>query len=72
MRRLERFVGRFGRHERNFTEAQIMKFTKHRDYDSLKSLVLSEPNFLPNTTLVDAVTTAEPEPQPAVAKGARA
>jgi RNA polymerase-binding transcription factor DksA len=31
MRQPHRFVARLGRHERHFTEAQIMKFTKPRD-----------------------------------------
>jgi len=70
MRPLNRFVAPFGRRERTFTEAQIMKFSKPRDHDSLTSLVLSDPNFPPNTTLIDVVTTAEPVPQPAIAKGA--
>jgi len=70
MKPVNRFVSRFGRHERTFTEAQIMKFIKHRDDDSPGKLVLSDSDFLPNTTLIDPIITAEPEPQPAVAKGA--
>ena len=69
MRQLNRTVGLFRRHERNFTEAQIMKFTKPRDHESLTSLLLSAPDFSTNTTL-NEVATAEPEPQLAVAKGA--
>jgi len=70
MKQVNRFVSRFGRPERTFTEAQIMKFIKHRDDDSPGSLVLSDANSPLDTTLIDPVMTAEPEPQPALARGA--
>jgi hypothetical protein len=71
MRQLNRFVGRCGRDERSFTETQIMKYTRHHDHESLRSLVRSAPDFA-NTTLSDGDLIAESEPQPAAAKGARA
>ena len=70
MRQLNRSVVRFGRSERNFTEAEIVKLTKPRHHGGLTSLILFDPNFPPNTTLVDIEAAAEPETPPTVAKGA--
>jgi hypothetical protein len=70
MRQLNRFVGSCGRRERNFTEAQIIKFTNPRDHHSFARLAVSAPRLPTKISIVDAVTTAEPESRPAVAKGA--
>ena len=72
MRQFNRAAGRYRWHERTLTESQIMKFTKPRDPDDLTSLILAEPKFLPNATLIELVTISEPVRQPALAKGASA
>ena len=72
MRQFNRAVGRYRWHERTLTESQILKFTKPLDHDDVTSLILAEPNFSPNATLIDLITTSEPVRQPALAKGASA
>jgi hypothetical protein len=68
MRQLNRFVTRFGHHERNFTEAQIVKFTKPRDPDGTNPAT-AELSFFTNTTLTEVVTSGEPVRQCSLAKG---
>ena len=71
MKQLNRFGSHFGRHERNFTEAKIMKFVEPRDPDAMNPVPV-ELNFFMNTSLVEVVATGEPARQCLLGKGASA
>ena len=71
MKQLNRFVSHFGRHERNFTEANIVKFAKPRDPDATNPVPV-ELNFFPNTSLIEVVATGEPARECLLGQGASA